>query len=157
MVPTYCICYVVGVDEEKQWSQDWPLGNAICDCWFLRCCIVGYGGQPKFDPVAAHLGDDRPLLAAFVTERSWLLFHLLESRAEWLGDDLDTWHDNDDYIRCQLLCLDMEVVNDAVEEGCKGCDRHCATDTWSSSQGHHYRCSIWPSRSSCKFEEKQPE
>ena len=72
-------------------------------------------GQPKFDPVAAHLGDDRPLLAVFVTERSWLLFHLPKSRAEWLGDDLDTWHDNDDYIRCQLLCLDIEVVNDAAE------------------------------------------
>ena len=80
---------------------------------------TGKPGQPKFDPVAAHLGDDRPLLAAFVTERSWLLFHLLESRAEWLGDDLDTWHDNDDYIRCQLLCLDMEVVNDAAERALK--------------------------------------
>ena len=75
--------------------------------------------QPKFYPVAAHLGDDRPLLAAFVTERSWLLFHFLESRAEWLGDDLDTWHDNDDYIHCQLLCLDMEVVNDAAERAVK--------------------------------------
>ena len=40
----------------------------------------GKPGQPDFNPVAVHLGDERPSMAAFVSEQSWLLFSHLGSR-----------------------------------------------------------------------------
>ena len=33
-------------------------------------------GMPDFDSVADLIGDEKPFLAAFVTEQSWLVFHL---------------------------------------------------------------------------------
>ena len=45
--------------------------------------------QPDFDPVFAHIGGDKPSMAAFVTDRSWLLFHLLETDPAWLAEDPD--------------------------------------------------------------------
>jgi hypothetical protein len=80
---------------------------------------TGKPGQPNFDPVAVHLTDDKPSLAAFINERSWLLFSLLDSPAEWLGDDPAIWPDNHDYIACKMFCQDLEVVNDPAERAVK--------------------------------------
>ena len=79
--------------------------------WQL-CCRIGWSA--KIDPVAAYL-DDRPLLGTFVTDQSWLLFHLLESQVGWSGDDLYTWCGNNDSFHCRLLCQDLEVITDATE------------------------------------------
>ena len=100
--------------QEKQ-----AMARALLNTRRPRQFNLGKPGQPGFNPVAAHLQGNQPLLGAFVTEQSWLLFSLIESQAEWLHDDPNTWLDNDDYFRCQALCQDMEVVNDAAERAVK--------------------------------------
>ena len=80
---------------------------------------MGKPGQPDFSPVANHLGDEKPPLAVFVTEQSWLLFSHVESDAEWLRNPPETWPEDDDYIRISTLCQDMEVVNDSAGRAVK--------------------------------------
>ena len=76
-------------------------------------------GKPNFDLVAIHLTEDKPSLASFINERSWLLFSLLGSEAGWLYDDPNLWSDNEDYIACKMLCKALPVVNDAAERAVK--------------------------------------
>ena len=58
-------------------------------------------------------------LAAFITERSWLLFHLLESDAVWLHEQHSVWSDYNDYEFCKSFRCDMMVVNDPAERAVK--------------------------------------
>ncbi len=80
---------------------------------------TGKPGQPTFDPVARWLTNDKPWLGAFVTERSWLLFSLLGSQADWLKDHPAVWPDSADYTYCQSFCKDLPVVNDPAERAVK--------------------------------------
>ncbi len=57
----------------------------------------GKPGQPQFNPVAIHLTNEKPPLASFITERSWLMFHLINADSEWLNDDPSTWLHNAAY------------------------------------------------------------
>ena len=77
--------------------------------------VIGKPGQPDFNPIAIHLTDDKPSLAAFINARSWLLFAHLDSEAEWLSDDPAIMTDNEDYNRCKMFCQDLEVVNHSAE------------------------------------------
>lgn len=79
----------------------------------------GKPGQPNFDPVAAHLTQVRPPLASFVTDRSWLLFSLLDANGDWLENDPSTWLNDPEYLHLQELIKDMEVVNDSAERAVK--------------------------------------
>lgn len=80
---------------------------------------MGKPGHPNFDPVAAKLTDDQPPLATFISERSWLLFSLLESDPEWLQEHPAIWPDYEDYQFCRDFCTDMMVVNDPAERAVK--------------------------------------
>ena len=79
-------------------------------------------GKPDFRPVLDKLTDDKPSLSVFVTERSWLVFHLLEvSPAElvWLEFPASTWEHYESYRSLRDYLQDMEVVNDAAERAVK--------------------------------------
>ncbi len=80
---------------------------------------TGKPGQPSFNAIAAKLVDDRPSLAEFVTERSWLLFTLLGAEGEWLYEDPAIWSDYEEYQQCKAICDDLAVVNDAAERAVK--------------------------------------
>ena len=45
---------------------------------------TGKPDQPEFCPVATKLTNEKPSIAVFITEHSWLLFHHLGSDAAWL-------------------------------------------------------------------------
>lgn len=79
-------------------------------------------GKPNFEPVAAILGDEKPHLSAFINERSWLLFKLLDveiDSLDWLNLHPSTWLQNQHYIRIQEFCKEISVVNDAAERAVK--------------------------------------
>ena len=61
---------------------------------------TGKPGQPAFNPITAKLTEEKPSLAVFITERSWLLFHLLGSDAAWLHAQPAVWSDDEDYENC---------------------------------------------------------
>ena len=68
------------------------------------------------------IGDERPFLADFVTERSWLVFHLLDIQMQylhWLTLPPSEWYHFPSYMQMQLFLEDMQVVNDCVERAVK--------------------------------------
>lgn len=79
----------------------------------------GKPGQPNFDPVATKLTPDRPHLAVFITERSWLLFDLLEVETGWLQEHPSMWPTDENYNNCKMFCQDIMVVNDPAERAVK--------------------------------------
>ena len=70
---------------------------------------TGKPGQPAFNSIAAKLTEEKPSLAVFITERSWLLFHLLGSDAAWLHEQPAVWSDDEDYENCKRFCCDLMV------------------------------------------------
>ena len=81
---------------------------------------TGKPGQPNFNPVAAHLGPQRPHLSSFVTERSWLLFALLGvNELDWLDQPPLTWINHPSYQYLHNFCKDLQVVNDPAERAVK--------------------------------------
>lgn len=79
----------------------------------------GKPGQPHFNAVAALLTDERPSLADFITERSWLLFDLLGLAATWLQEHPSLWSDDEEYEHAKRFCTDLTVVNDPAERAVK--------------------------------------
>lgn len=65
--------------------------------------VAGKPVQPNFGRVFGKLGDERPPLAKFISERSWLFVSLLESYAAWLQMYPAVWPDNEDFLRCKLF------------------------------------------------------
>ena len=58
--------------------------------------------------------------ATFITDRSWLLFHLAGRNAEgWLQRAPDEWPQNPDYTFMSEDVRDMLVVNDCAERNIK--------------------------------------
>ena len=82
----------------------------------------GKPGQPDFQPVAALLLPERPSLSVFITERSWLIFHLLDidmPRMQWISLPPSSWLQDDTYCQLHEYLRDMQVVNDAAERAVK--------------------------------------
>lgn len=100
--------------EEKQ-----EMAIALYNLPRPQVYTTGKPGQPNFDPVGVHLLDVKPSLAAFITPRSWLLFHLLESNAGWLQQDPEMWPNNAEYQFLQNFVNDLMVVNDPAERAVK--------------------------------------
>ena len=101
------------VDEKQQ------MAVTLCNMVHLGAFDIGKPGQPSFNLIAAKLTEEKPSLAEFLTERSWLLFHLLGSDARWLHEHPEVWSDNEDYEYCKGFCQDMMVVNDPAERAVK--------------------------------------
>ena len=58
----------------------------------------------------------------FVTERSWLVFHLLQIQMQylhWLTLPPSEWYHFPSYTQRQLFLEDMQVVNDCAERAVK--------------------------------------
>ena len=111
-----------GVDEKQ------AIAVTLANIMRPHVLATGKPGHPDFNPIATHLTDEKPSLPVFVTERSWLMFHLLESDAVWLTEHPAVWDDYDDYEHCKRFYSDMLVVNDAAERAVKDV-QNCAQMT----------------------------
>ena len=61
-----------------------------------------------------------PCLSTFITDRSWLFFHLVGRNAEgWLQRAPEKWPQNLDYTFMSEVARDMLVVNDCAEQNIK--------------------------------------
>lgn len=69
-------------------------------------------GNPHF-PV--DLMTQRPSMDSFVGERSWLIFDKLHAAGAWLGQSVDEWDNNDEYMKIKTCLQDLKVVNDLAE------------------------------------------
>ena len=57
-------------------------------------------------------------LTDLVTDRSWLLFNLLNvQNTEWLREPVEKWDDANDFRKMQKFVLNLAVVNDGAERG----------------------------------------
>ena len=81
----------------------------------------GKPGQPAFSPQIRLLARAKPSLSVFVTEKSWLLFHLIEADTQWLSEPVDTWNQIPAYLDQKDFCRHIEVVNDCAERAIKDC------------------------------------
>ena len=79
----------------------------------------GKPGEPDFHPVAALMRGPKPLLSAFITDRSWLFFDLIAANTDWMTEEPCRWPLNEDYIYQRDFCRDIQVVNDAAERAVK--------------------------------------
>jgi hypothetical protein len=62
----------------------------------------------------------KPSLSAFVSQRSWLLFSLIERDAqEWLQKDPEDWPNDVNFNYCSAVANSMLVVNDCAERSIK--------------------------------------
>ena len=52
---------------------------------------------------------------SFVGERSWLIFDKLHAAGAWLGQSVDEWDNNDEYMKIKTCLQDLKVVNDLAE------------------------------------------
>ena len=78
----------------------------------------GKPGQPLFQPIAAHLTHKRPSRAMFITERSWLIFHLLDVdmvHMHWLTLPPSARDQFNTYTHLRRFLQYIQVVNDAAE------------------------------------------
>lgn len=95
------------------------MANAIVRIPRPQVFAPGKPSQPDFDPIAVNLTQHRPPLASFVSPRSWLFFHLVDGRTQWLNDEPSTWTQNPTYLRLYDMCNDIQVVNDVAERAVK--------------------------------------
>ena len=61
------------------------------------------------------LGAVKPPLAAFITERSWLLFKMVEAGSNWLHQHPSTWMQGPSYRYLREFFRDLQVLYDAAE------------------------------------------
>ena len=71
-------------------------------------------GKPVFD-VQAMSGETAPDLSTFITERSWLLFSILDCEGGWLKDAVPQWETDAEYCLMRTCLQDLKVVNDCAE------------------------------------------
>ena len=76
-------------------------------------------GKPTFPQVLFGADGTTPKLSTFVTEKSWLLFDLLELKdsQEWLQTPPTMWEMFSDYRKLMEYLVNVSVVNDLVERG----------------------------------------
>ena len=86
----------------------------------------GKPGCRHFEQIMPKLADfiagrvETPCLSTFITDRSWLSFHLVGRSAEgWLQRTPEEWPQNPDYIFMSEVARDMLVVNDCAERNIK--------------------------------------
>ncbi len=77
----------------------------------------GKTGQPSFNPISALLVAQRPALANFITNISWLLFQLVNADTSWLLIEPSLWSTNPKNTHLRDFIQDMQVANDAAEQG----------------------------------------
>jgi hypothetical protein len=65
--------------------------------------------------VAVNHTEEKPSLAVFITERSWLLFNILNSDAAWLQVHPAVWSDYEDYQSCMTFYSKLMVIDDSAE------------------------------------------
>ena len=82
----------------------------------------GKPGGRHFEQITPKLADfivgraETPCLSTFITDRSWLFFHLVGRNAEeWLQRTPEEWPQNLDYIFMSEVARDMLVVYDCAE------------------------------------------
>ena len=82
----------------------------------------GKPGGRHFEQITPKLADfivgraQAPCLSAFITDRSWLFFHLVGRNAVgWLQRAPEEWPQNPDYTFISEVARDMLVVNDCAE------------------------------------------
>ena len=66
--------------------------------------------------------DNLPSLSSFVSDRSWLMFHLLElglSETEWLQVEVHQWNLFSGFRKFKEFVKGLTVVNDPAERGVK--------------------------------------
>ena len=76
-------------------------------------------GKPTFPQVLFGADGTTPKLSTFVTEKSWLLFDLLELKdsQEWLQTPPTMWEMFSDYRKLMEYLVNVSVVNDLAERG----------------------------------------
>ena len=75
----------------------------------------GKPGHPSFEAQISKLTRAKPSLAVFISDRSWLLFSLIDANTDWLHESADTWKDIPAYQDLRDFCRNIEVVNDVAE------------------------------------------
>ena len=86
---------------------------------------VGKPGGRHFEEIipklAAFLGGHIgiPCLSEFITERSWLFFHLVQRGTAWLTRDPDEWPEDPEYRFTCEVAREMLMVNDCAERNIK--------------------------------------
>ena len=108
------------IDDHTTIDDKQLMAVTLCNTVRPQNFDTGKPGQPQFDPIVTKLTEEKPSLAAFITECSWLLFELLGSNAAWLHEQPAIWSDYDDYEYCKSFCSDMMVVNYPAEWAVKG-------------------------------------
>ena len=86
----------------------------------------GKPGGRHFEQITPKLADfiaeraETPCLSTFITDHSWLFFHLVGRNAEgWLQRTPEEWPQNPNYIFMSEVARDMLVVNDCAERNIK--------------------------------------
>lgn len=114
-------------DEAVSDQQKSAVAQAILQHPIPAHFAPGKPGGRKFEQVSPILQDFItrrtpvvPSLSAFVTERSWLLFHLVgRGAAQWLEREPEEWPLDEDYMFTSRVVHDMLVVNDCAERNIK--------------------------------------
>lgn len=81
----------------------------------------GKPGHPAFNAQINKLTRAKPSLSTFISDRSWLLFSLIDANTDWLNEPSDTWNDIPAYQDLKEFCKNIEVVNDVAERAVKDC------------------------------------
>ena len=68
--------------------------------------------KPTFQ---ADLMTNDPQLESFIGQKSWLLFHKLSARGNWMNNDPTEWPHDEEYKRIDTFLRDLKVVNDLAE------------------------------------------
>ena len=58
-------------------------------------------------------------IPSMIGQNSWLLFETLGVNTEWLKTPVQTWEENEDYLKAMNFLKNIRVVNDVTERGVK--------------------------------------
>ena len=73
--------------------------------------------------------DKTTTLESLVGANSWTLFHVLDTKSDWLHESPSKWPENADYIETRDWVRTAKVVNDSCERGVKMIQDFCNTLT----------------------------
>ena len=77
--------------------------------------------HPSFEAQISKLTRAKLSLAVFISDRSWLLFSLIDANTDWLHESADTWKDIPAYQDLRDFCINNKVVNGVAERAVKDC------------------------------------
>ena len=125
-------------DDDVPNQEQAAMSNALRACPRPNVLPPGKPGQPSFTPQIRKLTDAKPCLSEFITEKSWLLFHLIDADTQWLSEPVETWHQIPAYLDQRDFCRHIEVVNDCAERAIKDCQQFAKK----SASPEHRDCMI---------------